>query len=178
MLHKDRFLATIQNEPVDRPASWLGLPVPDAEVEIRDDSNKIHWRGRTDKEGKVETPGWKLLGLKSKDKWSNPCQWVFVKKEKDLALISSEWSSASDPYDYDIMYDSTPQPVKIQGYIFSERRIYRTGEKVHIKGIIRKKGKGKFKIPEMKKIEYEVRDPLNKIVFKDKTILDEFGSFA
>ena len=31
MNHKDRFLATIANEPVDRPASWLGLPVPDAE---------------------------------------------------------------------------------------------------------------------------------------------------
>ena len=155
-----------------------GLPVPDAEVEIRDDSNKIHWRGRTDKEGRVETPGWKLLGLRRIDKWSNPCQWVFVKKEKDLAFISSEWNSGRDPYEFDIMYDSTPEPVKIQGYIFSERGIYRTGEKVHIKGIIRKKEKGKFKIPEMKKIEYEIQDPLNKIVFKDKTILDEFGSFA
>ncbi|MBN1131944.1 MAG: hypothetical protein JXR52_05670 [Bacteroidales bacterium] len=31
MTHKDRFLATIQNEVVDRPASWLGLPVPSAE---------------------------------------------------------------------------------------------------------------------------------------------------
>lgn len=31
MRHKDRFLAAINNEPVDRPASWLGLPVPQAE---------------------------------------------------------------------------------------------------------------------------------------------------
>lgn len=31
MNHKDRFLATIHHAPVDRPASWLGLPVPDAE---------------------------------------------------------------------------------------------------------------------------------------------------
>lgn len=31
MTHKDRFLATLANAPVDRPASWLGLPVPDAE---------------------------------------------------------------------------------------------------------------------------------------------------
>ena len=31
MNHKDRFFATIANDPVDRPASWLGLPVPDAE---------------------------------------------------------------------------------------------------------------------------------------------------
>lgn len=31
MTHKERFLATINYEPVDRPASWLGLPVPSAE---------------------------------------------------------------------------------------------------------------------------------------------------
>lgn len=31
MNHKDRFFATIHHQPVDRPASWLGLPVPSAE---------------------------------------------------------------------------------------------------------------------------------------------------
>ena len=35
MKHKDRFLATIHFEKVDRPASWLGLPVPDAEPELK-----------------------------------------------------------------------------------------------------------------------------------------------
>ena len=30
MTHKERFHATIERRPVDRPASWLGLPVPDA----------------------------------------------------------------------------------------------------------------------------------------------------
>lgn len=31
MDHKERFFATINYQPVDRPASWLGLPVPSAE---------------------------------------------------------------------------------------------------------------------------------------------------
>ena len=35
MKHIDRFLATISNAPVDRPASWLGLPVPSAEPELK-----------------------------------------------------------------------------------------------------------------------------------------------
>lgn len=30
MNHIERFYATIERKPVDRPASWLGLPVPDA----------------------------------------------------------------------------------------------------------------------------------------------------
>lgn len=35
MTHKDRFLATIEYAPVDRPASWLGLPVPSAEPALQ-----------------------------------------------------------------------------------------------------------------------------------------------
>lgn len=31
MNHRDRFFATIHYQPVDHPASWLGLPVPSAE---------------------------------------------------------------------------------------------------------------------------------------------------
>lgn len=31
MDHRERFFATINYQPVDRPASWLGLPVPSAE---------------------------------------------------------------------------------------------------------------------------------------------------
>lgn len=34
MSHKDRFYATIHHQPVDRPASWLGLPVPPAEPQL------------------------------------------------------------------------------------------------------------------------------------------------
>jgi uroporphyrinogen decarboxylase len=35
MNHRDRFLATIHYEPVDRPASWLGMPVPAAEPGLK-----------------------------------------------------------------------------------------------------------------------------------------------
>ncbi len=35
MKHRDRFFATIENAPVDRPASWLGLPVPAAEPGLK-----------------------------------------------------------------------------------------------------------------------------------------------
>ena len=34
MNHKDRFLATIHHQSVDRPASWLGLPVSSAEAAL------------------------------------------------------------------------------------------------------------------------------------------------
>lgn len=35
MTHKERFYATLNYQPVDRPASWLGLPVPAAEPALQ-----------------------------------------------------------------------------------------------------------------------------------------------
>jgi uroporphyrinogen decarboxylase len=42
MVQKDRFFATIHNQAVDRPASWLGLPAPGAEKALMD-----HFRVRS-----------------------------------------------------------------------------------------------------------------------------------
>ncbi|MGB8952800.1 MAG: alpha-2-macroglobulin family protein [Candidatus Aminicenantales bacterium] len=155
-----------------------GLPVPEAEVEIRDDLNRACWKGRTDKDGKVTTPGWKPLGIKSKEQWTKPQQWVIARRGKDVAFISSEWGTGISPYRFNIDYDWNPQPERIKGYIFTERGIYRAGESVHIKGILRKREKGTWILPSGKEIECEIQDPFQKTVFKDKIPLDDYGSFA
>jgi uncharacterized protein YfaS (alpha-2-macroglobulin family) len=154
-----------------------GKPVPEVAIEIRDNANKVFWRGKTDKNGWVETPGWKTLGIKSKNKWSQPQQWIFATKGDDFAFISSEWGTGLSPYHFDIPFDWNPQPVQIQGYIFTERGLYRAGETVHIKGIIRKREKGAWKTPSVEEIECEISDPFNKNLFKQKVDLDDFGSF-
>jgi uncharacterized protein YfaS (alpha-2-macroglobulin family) len=155
-----------------------GRPVPEVDVEVRDDSNKIFWRGKTDENGLVETPGWKELGIKSDNQWSQPQQWIFATKGNDLAFISSEWDTGLSPYRFDIPFDWNPQPVQVQGYIFTERGLYRAGETAHIKGIIRKREKGEWKTPSVEHVECEVSDPFNKSLLKKKVDLDDFGSFA
>ncbi len=155
-----------------------GLPVPEAEVEIRDDLNRIKWKGRTDQEGTVRTPGWRELKLTSPDSWAEPRQWIFATRGRDVALSCSDWGTGIDPYRFRIYYDWNPQPAAFQGSVFSERGIYRAGEDVHIKGIIRKKEKGVWVLPPGKDIECEILDPFQKTVFKGPVFLDEFGSFA
>jgi hypothetical protein len=155
-----------------------GQPVADADVEIRDEANALRWKGRTDKEGKVQAPGWKRLGFRSKDQWSKPRQWVFACRGNDIAFTSSEWGTDLDPYRFGISYDWSPEPERFLGYVFTERGIYRAGETVHIKGIIRKREKGQWQIPEVKAVECEIRDPFQKAVYKGKAELDPFGSLA
>jgi len=154
-----------------------GQPVPDVSIEIRDDSNKIYWRGKTDAKGEVETPGWQALGIKSKSQWSQPQQWIFASRGKDFAFISSEWDTGLSPYQFDIPFEWNPKPVEIQGYVFTERGLYRAGETVHIKGIFRKREKGEWKTLAIDQVECEILDPFNKRQLKKKVDCDAYSSF-
>jgi uncharacterized protein YfaS (alpha-2-macroglobulin family) len=154
-----------------------GNPVPEVAIEIRDDSNTIFWRGKTDEKGMAEAPGWNPLGIKSRNRWSQPRQWIFATKGKDFAFISSEWDTGLLPYRFNIPYEWNPQPKKTHGSIFSERGLYRAGETVHIKGIIRKREKGEWKKILTEEVECEVLDPFKKRILKQKVSLDDFSSF-
>ena len=154
-----------------------GNPVPEAAIEIRDDSNKIYWRGKTNAKGVVESPGWKALGIRSKSQWSQPQQWIFATRGDDFAFISSEWDTGLSPYQFGIPFEWNPKPVEIQGYVFTERGLYRAGETVHIKGILRQREMGEWKTLPIDQIECEVLDPFNKRQLKKKVSLDAYSSF-
>ncbi|MBN2245407.1 MAG: Ig-like domain-containing protein, partial [Candidatus Aminicenantes bacterium] len=143
-----------------------GLPIPEADIEIRNNNNKRLWKGKADSEGKAQSPGWKNLGIKKEDSWTKPQLWVFVSKGNDLAFTSSEWGTGVYPYQLGISYDWNPEPVQIQGYIFSERGIYRAGEHIQIKGIIRKSQKGEWNIPSSQPVECIIQDPFYNQVYK------------
>jgi uncharacterized protein YfaS (alpha-2-macroglobulin family) len=156
-----------------------GLPVPEAEVEIRDDLNSVKWKGKTDGDGRAVGPGWKELGLRGKESWQEPQQWVFATRGRDVAFSSSEWGTGIDPYRFGISYDWAPQPPAVLGSVFTERGIYRAGEEVHIKGILRKKDKGGWAIPSSAgRVALEIRNPFHEAVYVGSADLDDFGSFA
>ncbi len=154
-----------------------GMPVAGAAIEVRDDGNIVRWQGKTDGLGIASSPGWKILGLHARDAYNKPEQWVFASRGPDTAFIYSEWGTGIDPYRFGIAYDWDPQPLRIQGSIFTERGIYRAGERVQIKGIIRKREKGQWQLPRVKEVECEILDPFQKSVVKTKLALDAFGSF-
>ncbi len=154
-----------------------GLPVAGAEVEIRDALNAVRWRGRTAEDGRAESPGWRLLGIRSRDAWSKPEQWVFARRGADAVVLSSEWGTGLDPYRFGISYDWSPEPEALRGEIFTERGIYRAGETVHVKGVFRAADKGSWRPPTGLPVEWEVRDPFRKSARKETSRTDSFGSF-
>lgn len=153
-------------------------PVEGALVEIRDDSNQVFWRGKTGSEGLVRTPGWKTLGIKAKEEGQKPRQWVFARRGDDIISINSDWGTGIYPYQFGISYDWAPLPQELTGYLFSERGLYRPGEEVHLKAIVREKREGKWEIPEAKDFWVFINNSRNEEILKKKVNFSSYGSFS
>jgi len=152
-------------------------PVAGAEIELYDEKQKFLWKGLTDAEGFLETPGWKRLGLKATDTWYQPWMFAIVRSGDDQVVIHSRDGTGIWPYRFGINYSPNSEHLTNDGHIFTERGIYRPGEEVKIVGIIRDKKAGEFVIPESLEVEVEINDPRGKEIYKNTHRLSEYGSF-
>lgn len=138
----------------DKSLIWVttlsrGEPVKLARVSIRDKRGALLWSGQTDAQGLVQAPGREALeakmNLSEADKKSYIEQelFVFAQSGKDEAFATDNWSDGFNPWDfgyYQDWYDSESNHLRL--HMFTERGIYRPGEKVFVKGYIRDTSQG------------------------------------
>jgi alpha-2-macroglobulin len=153
------------------------MPIEGAEVQVRDDSNRVLWTGKTDWHGMVETPGWGELGIKPTG-WGQPQVWIFAKYNDDMAFTRTEEGTGIEPYRFNIDYNWRPQYQPWSGSVFTDRGLYRAGEDVFIKGIVRKRVKDNWRIPQGKRILARVVDSQGEVVLLDTVSLSDYGAFT
>lgn len=152
-------------------------PVKGADVELRDDGNRVLWKGKTDERGIANTKGRADLGLHKENRWSKPTIWVFASKDKDCAFINSSWDWGISPYSFNLDYDYDPDDKEFKGDLYTEKGLYKPGDQVKVKGVFREKKLGKWIISSVKKLVFKVRNSRNEVVFKTDVKLSGFGSF-
>ena len=64
-----------------------------------------------------------------------------------------------------------------QGYIYTDRPVYRAGQLVHIRGVLRKADDDAWTVEKGKKYTVDVYDGRNRSVWQNDVTLSEFGSF-
>lgn len=153
------------------------LPVAGARVEIRDDQNRQLWSGLTDASGLAVSPGWRELGITSANRWERPRQWVIVYKDLDVAYTASDWGTGIYPYRFEIDYEWDPEPVKRAGCLFTDRGLYRAGETVQIKGMMREKKFSDWTVPADRDAVLLVRDGRGTPILNESMRLSDYGSF-
>lgn len=133
-------------------------------VQIRDSDNKILWRGITDNSGFALAPGIENIGLKKWGKWERPEVWVFADSVKGDAVMNSLWNNGVEPWRFSLDYEYFTRKKTYSASVFTDRGIYRTGEKVNFKGVLRRLSGGDWKKADVKKVKLSVFDSLqNKV---------------
>ncbi len=128
-----------------------GAPVAGANVEIRTMDNKVFWSGKTDATGLAVAPHTDLRrgpvtqvgrgdGEYGENDWQLISALKFVaiaEKDGDTAYCASNWNEGIQPYDFETFFNLREAEPILRGTIFTDRGVYKPGEEIHAKVILR-----------------------------------------
>ena len=149
-------------------------PVEGAWVEIRDEDNVVRWGGSTGADGVAPFPGW--VEMLDYEDDSRPTLIAIVEYGDDMAFTSSAYDRGFRAWRFGIRSSFRPAPVTRTGTLFTDRGLYRGGETVHIKGILRSRTDRDWSAIE-DSLRLVVHDPRGDLVIDEHLTSSEMGSF-
>jgi uncharacterized protein YfaS (alpha-2-macroglobulin family) len=171
-----------------------GAPVAGANVSIRKTDNKVFWTGTTDAHGIATAPNTHLRlpekteekkagdeeEYEGEDSWSAASKLSFIvtaEKDGDAAYVASNWNNGLLPWEFDVAFDLSERVALLRGTIFTDRGVYKLGEEVHFKAVIRSDTpRGMQLLSAGTKLDIAVRDSHDKEVDKRTVVLSEWSS--
>jgi uncharacterized protein YfaS (alpha-2-macroglobulin family) len=157
-----------------------GRPAPDVAVELRDDHNRVLWKGRSDANGLARAPGWQALGVQRANRWNAPELFALAYGAGGTALLSSDYHEGIEPWRFHFSSggaDPNPTPLQRRWLLFTDRGVYRPGESVHLKGLVRDLTGGDWSLPAgLQRLPIEVRDARDRQLLSATATVDA-GAF-
>lgn len=175
-----------------------GLPVEGAEVELRTPGNRVFRKGLTDRNGVLvfpstdlrsarleleETPGAMRPRPQSQEEWESYYGRpdvhfvVTARKGEDRAYALSRWNEGLEPWEFGLPYGIQEAKPVLRGTVFADRGVYKLGEEVHWKAILRSDtANGMRSLPAGAKLQVTLRDSRNREVDQRILPLSEWGS--
>ena len=171
-----------------------GAPAAGVNVSIRTIDNKVFWTGATDANGIAVAPRTDLRRIPKEKKegeeqeeeydssnWDELYQLrfvVFAEKDGDVAYAASNWHDGISPYEFgDVNFDLSERDPLLRGTIFTDRGVYKPGEDVYIKTILRSDTPtGVQLLPANTKVDVNIFDSHEKEVDKRTITLNEWSS--
>jgi uncharacterized protein YfaS (alpha-2-macroglobulin family) len=151
-------------------------PVEGAKVSIVRLDNTIAWTGTTNADGVAIAPS---LPLRRPQRWYETRFDFLVLAEKngDTAYLGSDWTEGIDPWEFNSDYDTAEQHSLLRGTVFADRGVYRLGEEVHYKAILRHDTQTGITVPDAgTKVYVSVRDSQDREIDRREVQLSAWGS--
>jgi len=137
-------------------------PVAGARVSIIKPDGQAQWTGTTGADGVAIAP---QTRLRDPRRWSQFAFLVMAEKDGDVAYVGSDWNDGIVPWEFGIGLDLEEADPLLRGTVFSDRGVYKLGEEVHFKAILRSNTPAGVRLlPEGRAVAIAVRDNRNKLV--------------
>ena len=137
-------------------------PVAGARVSIVKPDGSTQWTGTTGADGIAMAPETRLRDPR---RWWQFAFLVMAEKDGDVAYVGSDWNEGVSPWDFGMRLDIDEADALLRGSVFTDRGVYRLGEEVHFKAILRRNTPAGVKLLDADTpVIITVRDSRNKIV--------------
>lgn len=151
--------------------------VPGMKMQLTDSSGKVLSEGTTNNDG---------VFMKDVDLFQKSNLFVFGQKDDDIVVAASAWSQGINTYDFGLpnyysANESKDYNVQQSYKLFTtlDRPIYRPGQKVYFKGVIRKDNDGAYEnLQPGEKVSVTINDANNRAVYTQSLPVTTFGSFS
>jgi uncharacterized protein YfaS (alpha-2-macroglobulin family) len=163
---------TFKNSPADS-LLWAtdpesGKPLKGLALQVYDGEDHLLGEGVTDSDG--------LLHVDYPAGTPDGSRYAVSAEGSPFAFASRYWDSSVSLYSFDIQPAYGQQPYQDMAYVYTDRPLYRPGQPVYFKGIVRHDDDLDYQIPEQKEVEVVISS-YDDEVYHQSLPLDEFGSF-
>jgi len=169
-----KYNLTLKSSPSEMLA-WLtdlktGQPVKQVPLEFylynNDKTAQKVGQGQTNSDG---------LALTTYTESNNYTRYAFAEMGKDFAVASSEWESGIAPYYFnEVQVEDTQSSTN--AHFYTDRPIYRPGQTVYFKGIIRADDDAHYSLPTSPTATLKVFDSQSKEIFNQELRLSKMGT--
>lgn len=145
-----------------------GQPVADLELSLYGAGGKRLAQAKTDRDGIAR------FQYEEQEPWTPLL--VLGRKDGNIAVVLSQWSDGVSVWDYRL--EGSWYVQKVRAHFFTERQIYRPGQTVYLKGIVRLDDDGRYSLPPKgQKVRITATDASGREFWQENLPLSEVGSF-
>ncbi len=151
-----------------------GSPVGGARVTLLKPDGAVFWTGATDEAGLAQADD---TPLRTPEDWWRFAYVVTAEKDGDVAYACSDWNEGVEPWSFGANLDLFEAKPVLRGAVFPDRGVYKLGEEVHLKAILRSDTASGMKVPpEGQKVEVVLKDSRDGEVDKRTVTLNAWGA--
>ena len=146
-----------------------GQPIIGETISLYDASHEVMASGATDDDGIVQLDIPLTRDLHTRFA-------AVLDSAQHFGLGYSDWTNGLEPYQFD--YYLAYHPPAFQSYLYTDRPVYRPGQPVYFRGIVRSKDDVAYGLPDLETAAVSISGARGEIVYEQALPLNDFGSFS